>query len=140
MGTAGQHLAGTLRRELQAGREFVALLEEEHTELLASNPERLPDIAARKVALALRLGELARERGAPPAAAPLQGPLLGELVACAREARRLTQANAALLDQRLRAVGEGLAVLMQYAQGAGQIYTQDGRWHAAVPRAPRATA
>lgn len=129
-----------LREELEVGRAFVALLEQERGELLAPAPERLAAIAERKIALAQELSRLARERGAPPFAAGAGRGVLDELVACARRARELMRANAALLDLRLRAVGEALAVLLQPGNGPAEVYASDGRWRAAPVRSPRAKA
>jgi hypothetical protein len=129
-----------LREELEAGRAFVALLEQERAELATPAPERLAAIAERKIALAGELSRLARERGAPPFPDDAGRGVLDELVACARRARELMHANAALLDLRLRAVGEALAVLLQPGSGPAEVYAPDGRWRPAPVRSPRAKA
>lgn len=120
-----------MREELAAARAFVALLEEERAALLAADPSPLPDIAARKVAAAQRMAQLSRERGTRPTA---------ELAALSRDALSRIRANAALVDARLRSVGEALAVLMRGHGAAAQVYTADGRFQATPVRAARARA
>ena len=117
--------------ELAVAQAFVALLEAERAELLAPNPARLPEIAERKVATAQRLAELARGRGAAPG---------GELAALARRALWQIQANSSLVDARLRAVGQALAVLLRAPADPARVYAADGRWQSARPGAQRTTA
>jgi len=119
------------QEELAVAQAFVALLEEERAELLAANPARLPEIAERKVAVAQRLAALARARGARPGA---------ELAALAGRALAQIRDNSMLVDARLRAVGQALAVLLRAPADPARVYSADGRWQSARPGAQRTTA
>ena len=149
-------LLEALSHELASGREFEALLDTEHAELLGGHADRLPELAARKTDLARRAADcsdarrqLLADAGLAPGRSGIEracsavgeaaSHVLAELTACAQRIHDLLHHNELLVNLRLQQVGAALA-LLRNDQPEAPTYSPDGRSRLVAQRSVRAKA
>lgn len=139
-----ESLSELLVRELSDLKRFCAVLEEERKVLTGVQADHLPDIAARKSSLAVRLSqsetrrdELLAKGGLPKGRSGMEAWLASrpdadverrrwnELLELATQARDGNQTNGRLINILLKQNQEALSVLL--SGGAESIYGADGQ-------------
>lgn len=144
----------SLKRELEAFREFHQILSTEHAALVDGNADELTRLAQRKNERVIELTQLAEARNRyltesagstnqigmeawldvyDPADKYRAGKLWQDLIDLARTAKDLNQSNGQLIHSRLAHNQDALNVLLGANAGTSHLYGADGQAYTAKP-------
>lgn len=148
------HLVALLKRELESFRQFRQILESEQNALLVGDVDALLPLAQRKSEKAAELSQIAEARNKfildhaggtnqrgienwlaafDPADASGAGKLWRDLIDTAREAKSLNDTNGQVINTRLAANQQALAVITGANTSTANLYGRDGSAYSNIP-------
>ncbi len=122
--------------ELAAAKDFLSLLQEEESALVAGDTERLPDIVQSKSEKIRNIARLAQERNQlvplPEMDAwlknrPESSKIWQSLMRLSEEIKEHNRVNGAMIDMRLRSTQQALNMLQSLASTTTSLYGPDGQ-------------